>query len=188
MNLKPGSKRCSPEPGHQRDGHQQAGQGKNVGDPADGVFLLFGDKDEQHRARQRREKNDRENVIMHKSSRRSSVFSRRRKPCLLTALRNRKRIPPGQSPSPARTTAPGPTAADGWGRKPSAIESRVRLPATPSMIHLSHQLESVPLRRVIHPAALTVPSITWESNQDEASPNPITPRRTSPTLRRPVKA
>ena len=56
------------------------------------------------------------------------------------------------------------------------------------MIHLSHQLEIVPLSLVIQPAPLTVPSITCESNQDEASPNPITPRRMSPTLRRPVKA
>ena len=56
------------------------------------------------------------------------------------------------------------------------------------MIHLSHQLEMVPLSRVIQPAPFTVPSMRCESTQDEASPNPMTPRRTSPTLRRPVKA
>src|SRR5579863_3672816 len=59
---------------------------------------------------------------------------------------------------------------------------------TPSMIHLSHHEESVPENRVIHPAPLTVPSITCESTHQEASPSPITPRRTSPTFRRPVNA
>ena len=77
-----GLETLGPEPGHQRDGHQQAGQGEDVGDPADSVLLLFGNKDQQNRTHQGREKNDRENVIMHKSSRRSSVFSRRRKPYL----------------------------------------------------------------------------------------------------------
>ena len=80
--LEAGLEALNPEPGNQRDGHQQASQSKNVGDPADGVFLLFRDKNEQQRARQRREQNDRENVIMHKCSRRSSVFSRQL-PCLL---------------------------------------------------------------------------------------------------------
>ena len=75
--LEAGFEALRPEPRHQRDGNQQAGQSKNVCDPADGVLVLFGNKDEQQRAGQRREKNDRENVIMHKSSRRSSVFSRR---------------------------------------------------------------------------------------------------------------
>src|SRR5580692_49432 len=62
------------------------------------------------------------------------------------------------------------------------------LMSRPSMIHLSNQLDTVPVTRVIHPPPLTIPSITWESNHDDASPNPITPRRTSPSLRRPVKA
>ncbi len=66
--LEAGFEALRPEPRHQRDRNQQAGQRENICDPADGVFVLFGDKDEQQRADQRREQNDRENVIVHKSS------------------------------------------------------------------------------------------------------------------------
>ncbi len=76
--LEAGLEALRPEPRHQRQGNQQAGQRKDVRDPADRVLVLLGNKQEQERAHQRREKNDRENVIMHRSSRRSSVFSRRR--------------------------------------------------------------------------------------------------------------
>src|ERR1700730_5993154 len=105
--LEAGFEALRPEPRHQWDGNQQPGQRKNVCDPADGVFLLLRHKNKQKSAGQRREKNDRENVIMHKSSRRSSVFSN----SFATALRNRKRILPARSPSPGHTTAPGPTPA-----------------------------------------------------------------------------
>ena len=44
-----------PEPRHQRDGDDEAGQGEDVRDPANGVFLLFGNKDEQESAGERRE-------------------------------------------------------------------------------------------------------------------------------------
>ena len=77
MNLKPGSKRCAQNHGTSGMETSRPARAKMFGDPADGVFLLFRNKDEQKRADQRREKNDRENVIMHKSSRRSLVFSRR---------------------------------------------------------------------------------------------------------------
>src|SRR5580704_217072 len=103
-------------------------------------------------------------------------------------------------PSPMQTKYTNPitiTSAYHWTRPHSSnrigydsIRDKIAGPltSTPSMIHLSNQLESVPVNRVTHPPPLTTPSITCESNHDDASPNPITPRRTSPTLRRPVKA
>src|SRR4029077_10077579 len=94
--LEAGLETLRPEPWHQWDGNQQASQREDVCDPADGVLLLFGNKDKKNRAGQRRKQNDRENVIMHKSSRRSSVFSRRQN--LPTALRSKRQSPPAQSP------------------------------------------------------------------------------------------
>ena len=57
----------------------------------------------------------------------------------------------------------------------------------PSIIHLSHRFDSVPLMRVDQPAPFTAPSITLASNFHSSSPRPIAPRRTGPTFLRPVK-
>src|SRR5580692_4009118 len=57
----------------------------------------------------------------------------------------------------------------------------------PSIIHLSHQVERVPLARVDQPAPSTAPSITSASNFHRPSPNPSAPRRTDPSFFRPVK-
>ena len=67
-NLKPGLEALLPKHGHQRDGHQQAGESEDVRDPADGVLVAAWHKKEQQGANQRREKNDGENVILHNVS------------------------------------------------------------------------------------------------------------------------
>jgi len=51
--LESGLETLHPEPRYQWNGNQQASQREYVCDPADGVFLLFGNKDKQDRAQQR---------------------------------------------------------------------------------------------------------------------------------------
>ena len=53
--LETGFVALGPEPWHQRDGDDEAGQGNDVRNPANGVFLLFGNKEEQKSADERRE-------------------------------------------------------------------------------------------------------------------------------------
>ena len=65
MNLKPGSKRCAQNQGTSGKRDQEAGERKEVRDPADGVFVLLGNEQEHKRAYQRREEDDREDVVMH---------------------------------------------------------------------------------------------------------------------------
>ena len=58
MNLKPGSKRCAQNHRHQRQRDQEPAQREEIRDPADGVLILLGNKQENERAHQRREEND----------------------------------------------------------------------------------------------------------------------------------
>ncbi len=57
--LEAGLEALCPEHRHQRQRDQEAAEREDVRDPADGVLVLLGNKQEQERAHQRREKNDR---------------------------------------------------------------------------------------------------------------------------------
>ena len=56
--LEAGLEALVPEPGHERQRDQESAEREEVGDPADGVFVLLGDEQKQDRAQQRREKDD----------------------------------------------------------------------------------------------------------------------------------
>src|ERR1035438_6143112 len=73
------------------------------------------------------------------------------------------------------------------GYEASRVSTATPFTNRPSMIHLSHQVEIVPLIRVDQPAPFTAPSITLASNFHRPSPNPNAPRRTGPNFFRPVK-
>ena len=92
---------------------------------------------------------------------------------------------PATMTSAYHCTSPHSNRRNGYDR----IRARMAGPftPTPSMIHLSNHFEMLDAMRVDQPAPFTVPSMTCESNQAEASPSPSTPRRTFPILRRPVK-
>src|SRR6202451_2069411 len=66
--LESGLEALHPEPAHQWQRNQKPTQRKNVGDPADSVFVVLGDEQKHERAHQRREENDGENVVVHFSS------------------------------------------------------------------------------------------------------------------------
>jgi hypothetical protein len=55
-----------PEHGHQRQRDEEAGQGEEVGDPADRGLVLLGDEQEKDGAHQRREEDDGEDVVLHR--------------------------------------------------------------------------------------------------------------------------
>ena len=63
--LEAGLETLVPEPGHERQRDEKTAEREDVGDPADGVFVVLGDKQEHQRAHQRREEDDGENVVVH---------------------------------------------------------------------------------------------------------------------------
>ena len=72
------------------------------------------------------------------------------------------------------------------GYEASRVTMAIPFTNRPSIIHLSHSTDRLPVMRVVQPAPLTVPSITSASNFHAASPSPITPSRAGPTFARPV--
>src|SRR5437762_13751292 len=63
--LEPRLEALLPKPEHEWDRNQKACQREDVRDPADSVFILLGHKEEKECADERREENDRENVVLH---------------------------------------------------------------------------------------------------------------------------
>src|SRR5664279_6642160 len=72
------------------------------------------------------------------------------------------------------------------GYEASRVSTATPFTKRPSIIHLSHHVEIVPLMRVDQPAPLTAPSIALASKVHRPSPRPSAPRRTEPSFLRPV--
>src|SRR5205807_9250326 len=123
----------------------EAGQRKQIRNPADGVLAFLRAEQEQDRAHQRSEQNDRENVILHNShfvappfggccagvspaaTTECHRYSRRDAGATsLTDTRNRKRNPANPPPLRMRTTAPIPIAAGAQDTRAGAQQWQVR--------------------------------------------------------------